>query len=349
MEASAVEIRKWEEIVAQAGGLAEIDIEADVHTISGRVLSMTAFGGDFEKGDLIYKTQKELAMELMKTIHDLKFWLIPFYRKIPTNQNRRIDEMLSKLDNLLHELIHGRLQAVRNKETSSFGNDLLGNMLTAATDGWEEQTPQFNLSSVLHNCKLFYFAGQDTVANTTMFTMLMLALRPEWQARARKEVLEILGDEENFNASALSRLKVVGMILNETMRTFSPVPSITRVAMKDLHLNNLFIPKGMTIEFATSALHQDKQYWGDDVGEYNPERFANGVSGACSHPQAFNPFGLGPRTCIGNGFAVMEMKIVLASVLRRFEILPSPNYKHHPIFSFVTRPKFGLPIVLKAR
>lgn len=140
----------------------------------------------------------------------------------------------------------------------------------------------------------------------------------------------------------------MGMIVNETLRTFSIVPTIARVATKDLQLKNLFIPKGMTIEFAAAAVHQDKQYWGDDVAEYNPERFANGISGACSHPQAFNPFGLGSKVCIGNNFAMMELKIILSRVLRRFELRPSPNYKHHPMFNMVTRPKYGLPIILKA-
>jgi len=82
-------------------------------------------------------------------------------------------------------------------------------MLTAATDGWDEDSLQFNLASVLKNCKLFHFAGQDTVAaNTVIFTMLMLALRPKWQERARQELLEVLGDKENFYASILPRLKL---------------------------------------------------------------------------------------------------------------------------------------------
>lgn len=117
--------------------------------------------------------------------------------------------MVYKIDALLHEILDGRLEAVRKGATSSYGNDLLGRMLTAAADGWNEGSPEFNLSSVVQNSKLFYFAGQDTVANATLFTMLMLAVHPEWQDRARTEVMQVIGDEENFDASVLSRLKVV--------------------------------------------------------------------------------------------------------------------------------------------
>jgi len=79
-EGTAMEIRKWERIVAQAGGSAEIDVEADVHAISGKVLSRTTFSGEFETGNLVYETQKELALELLSTVHDVRYWLIPFYR-----------------------------------------------------------------------------------------------------------------------------------------------------------------------------------------------------------------------------------------------------------------------------
>lgn len=259
--------------------------------------------------------------------------------------------MVAKVDALLRGVIDSRLEAAAaaRNGSSSYGSDLLGRMLTAASEGWEEDTPEFNRASVLHNCKLFYLAGQDTVANATCFTMLMLALHPEWQERARKEVLEVIGEDESFNAGVLSRLKVLGMIFNETMRTFTPGPTITRLVDKDLHLKNLFIPKGMTVEFAVGVVHVDKEYWGEDAGKFNPERFANGVAAACSHSQAFNPFGLGPKLCIGNNFAILEAKIILARTLRRFELLPSPKYKHYPTFVITTRPKFGLPIILKAR
>jgi len=138
------------------------------------------------------------------------------------------------------------------------------------------------------------------------------------------------------------------MVVNETLRHFPAVPTISRLVAKDIQLKSLFIPKGICIEFATSVIHQDKTYWGEDAASFNPERFAHGVSVACSHPQAFLPFGIGPKFCVGNNFAIMEMKIIVARVLRRFRVLPSPNYKHHPTWMMATRPKFGMPLILQA-
>lgn len=116
----------------------------------------------------------------------------------------------AKVDALLYETINSRREALRNGGSS---DDLLGRMLTAATEGWDEKALAFNLASVLNNCKLFYFAGQGTVANVTNFAMLMLAVYPVWQDRARKEVHDVLGDEENYNMNAISRLTMVCKIL----------------------------------------------------------------------------------------------------------------------------------------
>lgn len=110
-----------------------------------------------------------------------------------------MDDMSSEVDALLRGLISDR------RKMDSFGNDLLGRMLAAASEGWSENTPEFNHASVFNNCKLFYFAGQDTVANALCFAFLMLALHPEWQDRTRKEVLEVY----DGTAAALPHLKLV--------------------------------------------------------------------------------------------------------------------------------------------
>lgn len=138
------------------------------------------------------------------------------------------------------------------------------------------------------------------------------------------------------------------MIINETLRLFVPLPKLPREATKDMQIGDLFIPKGMIVEISMLAMHLDPRFWGDDVFKFNPERFANGASTACTHPQAFLPFSIGPRFCIGNNFAIMELKVVIATVLQRFEILVSPSYKHHPHLNLIQRPKYGLPLILKA-
>lgn len=141
----------------------------------------------------------------------------------------------------------------------------------------------------------------------------------------------------------------VGMILNETMRVYPVISSISKMATKDMQIGDLFIPKGLVMEVPLAAFNQDPEIWGEDVHKFNPERFENGVANACNNPQAFMPFAIGPKTCIGKDFAMMEAKIVIAMVLRRFQLSISPNYKHHPCHSLLTKPKYGLQLIMSCR
>lgn len=220
-------------------------------------------------------------------------------------------------------------------------------MLTVASDGEDEKALEFNLASVFNNSKLFHFAGQNRVGHTLNYAFMLLSRHTEWQDRAREEIFSVFGDEEEFNTNKLARLKVMEMILNEVMRLFMISVTLTRVAKKDLYLKDSFIPKGLCIELAMQAMHKDPEYWGEDAGKFNPGSFANGVLKMCT-PQTFMPFSSGSKHCIAINFAMVEMKIVLAMVLRRFRLLLSPNYKHHPQYGVVQRPKYGVRVILKA-
>lgn len=136
------------------------------------------------------------------------------------------------------------------------------------------------------------------------------------------------------------------MFIHEVIRVYTLTPILARVATKDVKICDLVIPKGVTIELAMQEMHVDPDYWGKDAGEFNPGRFADGVPNASTHIQGFTPFGIGPKHCIGMSFALMEMKIVMCMVLRRFRISMSPNYKHHPMDEVLQKPKYGVPVIL---
>ena len=137
--------------------------------------------------------------------------------------------------------------------------------------------------------------------------------------------------------------------MNESMRLFSVATSTnTRIATKDMEVGDLVIPKGMVIELARQAMHKDPEYWGEDAGKFNPGRFADGLLKASTHPQAFMPLGYGSKVCIAMAFAMNEMKIVLSMILTRFQLVPSPLYKHHPTLGLVQMPKHGMHLILKS-
>ncbi|KAM0015283.1 putative 11-oxo-beta-amyrin 30-oxidase [Helianthus debilis subsp. tardiflorus] len=95
-------------------------------------------------------------------------------------------------------------------------------------------------------------------------------------------------------------------------------------------------------------VHQDREIWGDDVNEFNPERFAEGIvnatKGKGSSP--FFPFSNGPRVCIGQNLAMAEAKTAMALILQRFSFELSPSYKHSPFPVFALQPQFGAHLIL---
>lgn len=137
------------------------------------------------------------------------------------------------------------------------------------------------------------------------------------------------------------------MVIQETLRLFSPVFSILRETLHDLSLQNIHVPKGTVIQVTIPMLHRDTNVWGPDADVFNPNRFANGISGACKYPHMYAPFGFGLRTCAGQNLAMAELKIVLSLLLMRFSFDLSPNYVHSPAYKLTVEPESDLPLIVK--
>lgn len=137
------------------------------------------------------------------------------------------------------------------------------------------------------------------------------------------------------------------MVIHETLRLYCPGIILVKETMTDIKLGEINVPKGVILWTSIPALHRDPENWGPDADEFKPERFKNGVSEACEYPQAYVPFGYGSRLCLGQTFAMMEMKIVLALVLSRFSFALSPEYRHSPVFRMVLVPEHGMRLVVR--
>ena len=137
------------------------------------------------------------------------------------------------------------------------------------------------------------------------------------------------------------------MIINETMRLYSPATNIVRRVGREVKLGKLTLPADMDINILPCAIHCDPEIWGADALLFKPERFAEGVAKATNYnTMAYLPFGFGPRTCVGLNFATNEVKIALSMMLQRFKFTLSPNYVHSPFTVLTLRPERGVPIVL---
>lgn len=134
------------------------------------------------------------------------------------------------------------------------------------------------------------------------------------------------------------------MVINESLRLYPPASLLPRMAFEDIKLGDLLIPKGLSIWIPVLAIHHSEEIWGKDVNEFNPERFATKSFAPGRH---FIPFAAGPRNCVGQGFALMEAKIILAMLISKFSFNISPNYRHAPVVVLTMKPKYGVQIRLQ--
>ena len=137
------------------------------------------------------------------------------------------------------------------------------------------------------------------------------------------------------------------MVIQETLRLYPPAVFVMREVLQDIEFKGVMIPKGTNIQIPVATLHQITDLWGPGAHLFNPERFATGVLGACKHPQAYLPFGVGARTCVGQHFAMTELKIVLSLILSKFIFSLSPAYQHSPVTRMVLEPEHGICLYVK--
>jgi cytochrome P450 len=139
----------------------------------------------------------------------------------------------------------------------------------------------------------------------------------------------------------------VTTVLYEVLRLYSPAVAFIRKTYKKMEIGGITYPAGVLIELPLLLMNHDPNIWGSDVHEFRPERFTNGISKASKNPGAFLPFGLGPRICIAQHFALIEAKMVLSMILQRFEFELGPSYTHAVDNRKLMRPTHGAQIKLR--
>lgn len=196
----------------------------------------------------------------------------------------------------------------------------------------------------------FMFAGHDTTTSAISFALYALANHSEIQEEAVKELEEIFGDSDREETyQDLQNMKYLERVIKESMRLYATVPFIGRCLVEDVTLPSGYtLPKGASVTlFLYKMLHNPKYF--PNPEEFNPDNFLPEIT-YNRPPFAYCPFSAGPRNCIGQKFAMLEMKSTLSSVLRKYRLLKSESEPEVKISSeLVLRSTTGMHIRIEKR
>ena len=217
-------------------------------------------------------------------------------------------------------------------------------MLVFARD--EETGQSMSDKQLRDEVMTIFLAGHETTANALGWTWYLLSRHPEVTRRLETELAEVLGGQTP-TLDDLSKLNYTSMVIQEAMRLYPPVWIIGRNAVKADQIDGYDIPADSSIMLSPYVTHRHTNFWDNPEG-FDPERF--NPERAKGRPYfAYFPFGGGPRLCIGNNFALMEAKLVLATVAQRYRLELVPGHPVEPEPLVTLRPKHGLLMTLHPR
>ncbi|KAL8051076.1 hypothetical protein ABFX02_06G122000 [Erythranthe guttata] len=336
---------KWESLIGdEYGQTTEIKAEEDLRSVSADVISKACFGSSYLKGKQIFSKLRTLQKAI--TTQSFLFGSHAFGLQ-STGQRRKIEHLEMEIETLIWEAVKERERGPHDDVESK---DLLQLILEGAVNNNDDvgNDDSSSKSFIVDNCKNIYFAGHESTAVAASWCLILLALHPQWQERIRDEVAQIIcGPNGRMDSDSIHKLKTVTMVIQEVLRLYPPAAFVSREALQETKIGHIVVPQGVCLWTLIPTLHRDPDVWGPDVNEFNPERFANGVSKACKMPQVYIPFGLGPRLCLGRNFALVQLKIVVALIVSKFTFTLSPKYVHSPAYRMIVEPGQGVRLLVR--
>ncbi|BFF98995.1 probable cytochrome P450 4d20 [Drosophila madeirensis] len=220
---------------------------------------------------------------------------------------------------------------------------LLDILLQATIDG-----QPLSDADIREEVDTFMFEGDDTTSSGVFHAFYAIARHPQVQERIHKELLQVLGSDPSspVTQSKLQELKYLECVIKETLRLYPPVPAVGRYTTKELQIGGQTIPANTSIYLVLYLAHRDAEHFPDPLA-FKPERFLHADS-EDRETFAYVPFSAGPKNCIGQKFAMLEMKALISKVLRCYELLPR-GADVKPMMNFILRSPCAINVALRPR
>ncbi|BFZ23062.1 hypothetical protein BsWGS_26101 [Bradybaena similaris] len=249
-----------------------------------------------------------------------------------SSAGKRFYHLCNVVHKVSEDIIEKRRKQLQNEDVkmrvgSRKIKDFLDTLLTAVDEDGVGLSPL----EIRNEVDTFLFAGHDTTTSGISWTLYNLSRHPEYQERVYDEVVGILESRENITWDDIHHMEFTAMCIKESMRLDTTVPLIERELHEDLEIMGHVIPAGTTVGIHILNLHTNPAIW-DQPKEYNPERFHKDEHHRMD-PYQYIPFSAGTRNCIGQHFAMNEMKATIANIIRNFKLTCDTS---KPVRRFVT-------------
>ncbi|XP_043506143.1 cytochrome P450 4C1-like isoform X1 [Polistes fuscatus] len=254
-----------------------------------------------------------IQKDALKTLHSFSRNIIAERKRFHKQTNGKY---LQIYENIEEDDVSNK-DSEKDDEYMRYKNRLsLLDLLIAAS--WNDN--QIDEEGIREEVDTFMFEGHDTTASALCFALSLFAKHKDVQENIREEVKSIMQENNNLTISSLPKLSYLERCLKESLRLYPSVHIISRQISNDLQLKHYLIPSGVMVGVSIYSVHRNEKYW-PNPNVFDPDRFLpENIKGR--HPYSYIPFSAGPRNCIGQKLAMLELKLFVAFILYNFEVEP---------------------------
>ncbi len=305
------------------------DMADEMMRLTLRVVGRTLFGADVAAD----ATHLGEAMDDVRRAFVARLDAVqPLPDRVPTRTNRTLRRAVADMDRVVLRVIADR------RADGGDAGDLLSMLMAAQDDTGTGMTDQQLRDEVMS----LFVGGHETTAIALTWTWHLLATHPEVEATVRDELADVLGGRTP-TVDDVPRLAVLERVLRESMRLYPPVYAFDRKALVDTSVGGVAVRRGTVVLVSPWVVHRSGRTYRDPAA-FTPDRW---LDPGLRRGYGYLPFGGGPRVCIGNGFAWMEMTLVMAALLQQVSCAPVAGRVVEPEASITLRPRGGLPLVVR--
>ncbi|EDO8232514.1 cytochrome P450 [Campylobacter jejuni] len=236
---------------------------------------------------------------------------------------------------VLSDIIKPRYDMADNAEFE----DILGSLLLVVD---ADTNKRFSFEEILDQVAMLFLAGHETTASSLTWTLYLLSLYPKEQEKSCEEIAQVLQGGA-IEISHLRQFKYLTNIFKESLRLYPPVGFFAREAKKDTQVRDKLIKKGSGVVIAPWLIHRHEEFWTNPHG-FNPSRFEGEYK-----KDAYLPFGVGERICIGQGFAMQEAILILANILKTYKLELEEGFVPDVVGRLTVRSANGMRIKFSKR